>query len=173
MNELLYLNQQDRLFKEFGLVNLEKYKQNKIAIRWRIEQEVLNGKGQFKCGNLKCDESEGLKSWEVPFSYLEKEVKKVALVKLKLCSSCSVKLNYNKIKEEKRRKSRRIDDEKQESCHEDDVKRNRNEINDHEDGIVNENNVSDQESELWKAPITITQDQDDEDFDSYLNDMFM
>jgi protein FRA10AC1 len=51
-------------------------------MRWRIEKELVSGKGQFCCGNKKCDESEGLKTWEVNFGYIEHEVKKNALVKL-------------------------------------------------------------------------------------------
>lgn len=38
--------------------------------------------GQFICGNKKCSECEGLRSWEVNFAYLEDGQKKNALVKL-------------------------------------------------------------------------------------------
>ena len=53
-----------------------------IALRWRIEKEVVDGKGQFICGNKKCNEEEGLRSWEVNFAYMEHGEKKNALVKL-------------------------------------------------------------------------------------------
>lgn len=53
-----------------------------IALRWRIEREVVAGKGQFICGNKVCDERSGLKSWEVNFAYLEQGEKKNALIKL-------------------------------------------------------------------------------------------
>jgi protein FRA10AC1 len=52
-------------------------------MRWRTEQEVVNGKGQFSCGNKTCPESEGLRTWEVNFAYKEQEEKKNALVKLR------------------------------------------------------------------------------------------
>lgn len=52
-------------------------------MRWRTEQEVVNGKGQFSCGNKTCSESEGLRTWEVNFAYEEEEEKKNALVKLR------------------------------------------------------------------------------------------
>lgn len=51
-------------------------------MRWRTENEVITGKGQFICGNKRCSDEEDLRSWEVNFSYVEKEVKKNCLVKL-------------------------------------------------------------------------------------------
>lgn len=51
-------------------------------MRWRIDKEVLAGKGQFICGEKKCNSREGLKTWEVNFGYVEHGVKKNALVKL-------------------------------------------------------------------------------------------
>lgn len=51
-------------------------------MRWRIEKEVIVGKGQFECGNKKCNEKENLRSWEVNFGYVEHGEKKNALVKL-------------------------------------------------------------------------------------------
>ena len=52
-------------------------------MRWRTEQEVVNGEGQFSCGNKTCPEAEGLRTWEVNFAYREQEEKKNALVKLR------------------------------------------------------------------------------------------
>ena len=52
-------------------------------MRWRIEKEVLEGKGQFCCGAKRCPIRDGLKSWEVNFAYIEKGEKKNALVKLR------------------------------------------------------------------------------------------
>lgn len=53
-----------------------------IALRWRIDREVITSKGQFICGNKKCDIRTELKSWEVNFAYMENDEKKNALVKL-------------------------------------------------------------------------------------------
>lgn len=64
-------------------------------MRWRVEKEVVEGKGQFICANKKCDERKDLASWEVNFAYLEDGQKKNALVKLRLCPKCSDKLNYH------------------------------------------------------------------------------
>lgn len=55
----------------------------KIALRWRIEQEVIVGKGQFICGNKRCTSKEDLKTWEVNFAYIESGEKKNALVKIR------------------------------------------------------------------------------------------
>eukprot|EP00112_Aurelia_sp_Birch-Aquarium-sp1_P009026 Seg2012.3 transcript_id=Seg2012.3/GoldUCD/mRNA.D3Y31 product="Protein FRA10AC1-like" protein_id=Seg2012.3/GoldUCD/D3Y31 len=85
----------DKLFKEYCISDLSRYKENKFAMRWRTEKEVMEGKGQFTCGGRKCAEKEGLQSWEVNFGYVEHGVKKNALVKLRLCSNCSDKLNFH------------------------------------------------------------------------------
>ncbi|XP_058528036.1 protein FRA10AC1 isoform X2 [Ochotona princeps] len=73
----------DKLFKEYCIADLSRYKENKFGFRWRVEKEVISGKGQFFCGNKYCDEKEGLKSWEVNFGYVEHGEKKNALVKLR------------------------------------------------------------------------------------------
>ena len=52
-------------------------------MRWRIEKEVVDGKGQFICGNKKCQITDFLKTWEVNFGYVEQGEKKNALVKLR------------------------------------------------------------------------------------------
>ena len=41
----------DCLFKEYAISDLSLYKENKVALRWRMEGEVVEGKGQFVCGN--------------------------------------------------------------------------------------------------------------------------
>uniref|UniRef100_A0A6Q2WYC6 FRA10A associated CGG repeat 1 n=1 Tax=Esox lucius TaxID=8010 RepID=A0A6Q2WYC6_ESOLU len=79
----------DKLFKEYCIADLSRYKENKFGFRWRIEKEVVSGKGQFVCGNKRCEVEEGLKSWEVNFAYVEQGEKRNALVKLsKILLSC-------------------------------------------------------------------------------------
>uniref|UniRef100_A0A4W4GLK1 FRA10A associated CGG repeat 1 n=1 Tax=Electrophorus electricus TaxID=8005 RepID=A0A4W4GLK1_ELEEL len=73
----------DKLFKEYCIADLSRYKENKFGFRWRIENEVISGKGQFLCGNKRCERQEGLKSWEVNFAYVEHGEKRNALVKLR------------------------------------------------------------------------------------------
>jgi protein FRA10AC1 len=86
----------DKLFKEYAIADLSRYKENMVAMRWRVEKEVCEGKGQFVCGNKHCLRTEELTSWEVNFAYTEQEERKNALVKLRLCPKCSKKLNYHK-----------------------------------------------------------------------------
>lgn len=86
-----------KLFREYCICDLTRYKDNKIAMRWRCEEEVLSGKGQFTCGSKGCSE-EDLRSWEVNFTYAEDGTKKSALVKLRLCARCSDLLNYHSTK---------------------------------------------------------------------------
>lgn len=93
----------DKLFKEYCIADLILYKENKIALRWRTEKEVIIGKGQFICGNKKCTEENDLRTWEVNFAYTEHGSKKNALVKVRLCRNCSKKLNYHSKKREIKR----------------------------------------------------------------------
>lgn len=84
----------DKLFREFAIADLSFYQQGKLALRWRTEKEVLSGKGQFECAAKRCEVQRDLATWEVNFAYLEDNVKKNALVKLRLCPTCSDKLNF-------------------------------------------------------------------------------
>ena len=51
-------------------------------MRWRIEKEVCDGKGQFMCGNKHCDVNVSLRTWEMNFGYIEQGQKKNCLIKL-------------------------------------------------------------------------------------------
>uniref|UniRef100_A0A2A4J5W9 Protein FRA10AC1 homolog n=1 Tax=Heliothis virescens TaxID=7102 RepID=A0A2A4J5W9_HELVI len=93
----------DKLFKEYCICDLTRYKENKVALRWRIEKEVVLGKGQFQCGNKVCNNDDDLRSWEINFAYMEDNEKKNALVKLRLCPGCSDLLNYRSKKREVKR----------------------------------------------------------------------
>lgn len=97
----------DKLFKEYCIVDLSRYKENKVGMRWRTEQEVVLAKGQFVCGNKVCDAVRKLRTWEVNFAYVEGGEKKNALVKVRLCFECSYKLNYHHKRREVTRKKRK------------------------------------------------------------------
>ncbi|EDV58644.1 protein FRA10AC1 homolog [Drosophila erecta] len=122
-----------KLFKEYCIADLSRYKENKIALRWRTEQEVVTGTGQFQCGSRHCEERDNLRSWEVNFKYIEKGVPLNALVKVRLCPTHTDQLNYRtkkreckkqqrrqkkELRAEKKRKRRKLDD-KQKSSGED------------------------------------------------------
>ena len=82
----------DRLFKEYAIVDLSEFKSGRIGMRWRIEREVIQGKGQFICGARKCEQMGDLTSYEVPFRYKEQGEVKMELVKVRVCHSCAEKL---------------------------------------------------------------------------------
>lgn len=114
----------DKLFKEYCLADLSRYKEKKIGLRWRVEKEVISGKGQFSCGALKCDEKEGLQTFEVNFAYKEVGEHKNALVKLRLCPNCTKKMEkiYGKKKrkreqqeEEEKNKKQKLEADKKDS----------------------------------------------------------
>ena len=86
----------DKLFKEYCIADLSRYREQKIGMRWRVEKEVVTGKGQFSCGEKRCDATTRLASYEVHFGYREAGERKEALVKLRVCESCARKLNHGR-----------------------------------------------------------------------------
>ena len=150
----------DRLFKEYAIADLSRYKENKIALRWRIEKEVIEGKGQFACGNKHCQNRENLESWEVNFAYVEQGTKKNSLVKLRLCPGCSLKLNYHhkrKLwKKEKARKSKKSKEKeskkhrKSKHRHKDKLKRTSGEVTSKNDSSSESNESGDSDVESSK-----------------------
>uniref|UniRef100_A0A3Q2QBJ5 FRA10A associated CGG repeat 1 n=1 Tax=Fundulus heteroclitus TaxID=8078 RepID=A0A3Q2QBJ5_FUNHE len=117
----------DKLFKEYCIADLSRYKENKTLILARCfffnikhgcSSLLTQGRrhsGQFQCGNKVCSIEEGLKSWEVNFAYVEHGEKRNALVKLRLCPECSFKLNYHhKRKEVKVKRKRKMSEENEE-----------------------------------------------------------
>ncbi|KAI2658762.1 hypothetical protein H4Q32_016894 [Labeo rohita] len=159
---------------------------------------VLNYTGQFLCGNKRCENKEGLKSWEVNFAYVEQGEKRNALVKLRLCPECSFKLNYHHKRKEvtvkkrrrskenvdksvsKKSKSSRKHKRKDKRKH----KKRRKEYSsssseesqssdkDEESGEEEEEGPS--ESDHWRGPApTVEEKSREEEFDEYFEDMFL
>jgi len=90
----------EHLYKEYCIADLSKYREGKCGLRWRTEEEVKSGKGETTCGNQSCDATGTLGTYEVNFAYKEQKERKSALVKLRACSRCAVKLNWKKRKRE-------------------------------------------------------------------------
>eukprot|EP01105_Mastigella_eilhardi_P018490 TRINITY_DN4284_c1_g1_i1.p1 TRINITY_DN4284_c1_g1~~TRINITY_DN4284_c1_g1_i1.p1 ORF type:complete len:306 (+),score=87.13 TRINITY_DN4284_c1_g1_i1:36-920(+) len=84
----------DKLYREYCLADLSRYKTGQVGLRWRTEKEVMAGKGQFVCGAKACSATQQLASYEVMFAYKEDDEKKEALVKLRLCPECAKKLKF-------------------------------------------------------------------------------
>ena len=165
----------DKLFKEYCIADLSKYESQKIALRWRIESEVRKGKGQFICGSKACSETLLLCSWEVNFAYVEQNEKKNALVKVRLCPDCSIKLNMVK-------KVNKISKKKKKSKHK--KKRSRSRSNSSKEIDINTPEVAgsskDNEPDIetaenvWKGPAPETLVKSNEDqMDEFLDDLFL
>ena len=168
----------DRLFKEYCVGDLSRCEDKKIALRWRTEGEVKSGKGQFVCGEKRCKEGEMLSSWEVNFGYVEQGEKKNALVKIRLCPECSVRLNMvKKVKKVSKKKKRRSSSRKEGKR-----KRRRNVSSEERDEaessatVVEEETIVPEGSEknVWSgpAPETLVKSTNDQMAD-FLEEMFM
>lgn len=174
----------DKLFKEYCICDLSRYKENKVAMRWRIEKEVTEGKGQFTCANRKCEEREGMKTWEVNFGYMEHGDKKNALVKVRLCPDCSYRLNYHskkrEVKKEKKRKKenrkeRTKDEEEGESATSSSSLCDCGKDSCSSCSGGSSSSTSESATSHWKgsAPIIEEEKSKDEEFEDYLEDLFM
>ena len=192
----------DKLFKEYAIADLSRYKENKIAMRWRVKKEVCEGKGQFACGNKTCARSDELLSWEVNFSYAEQGESKNALVKLRLCPKCSKKLNYHKKnslwggkkgKEEKKKskKHRKRKAKGKLEKHSSGVTRSHDKDQDGDGGTEESGSSGDSEGEgpggseggvasspkgtdVWKKPAEVFLEKSQaEEFDDYFKDMLL
>ncbi|XP_053306944.1 protein FRA10AC1 [Spea bombifrons] len=175
----------DKLFKEYCIADLSRYKENKFGFRWRIEKEVIAGKGQFSCGNKRCDEKEGLKSWEVNFGYVEHEEKRNALVKLRLCPECSYKLNFHHRRKEVQPKKRKLQEDdgkpsrKRSKGSQTQEKSKRKETSSDKQEDSSETDEKDEEdaktdAEFWRGPHQEAEEKSrEEEFDEYFQDMFL
>lgn len=154
----------DRLFKEYCLCDLSRYKEKKIGMRWRTEKELVIGKGQFFCGNVHCATQKNLNTWEVLFGYVEHGQRKSALVKLRLCEKCSEKLHYGyKGKLKLKKKSVKL--------------RSKDDDDDQEVAVAEKegnHNVEANETEIWKQPVKEDVEPSKEDvFNEFLEDLFL
>lgn len=110
----------DRLNKEYCIGDLSRYKEKMYAFRWRTEKEVVDGNGQFACGNKACKKfvKKGLdeiSSFEVMFNYKEHGEKKSALVKIRVCEKCERKLNYHHKHKKSAKRKKKSKKEKREN----------------------------------------------------------
>jgi protein FRA10AC1 len=168
-----YYNQ---LFKEYCLGDFSRYKTGQVGLRWRIKDECINGKGQFICGNLKCERADDLKSWEVLFKYKERDEIKSELVKIRLCPKCTRKLFYKKRKfveeqtdnerESKRNKQQEPPDETNDA---------KDETTNHkEENVKNEDEEEEKIGNVWTEPVKLENEATiEEEMDAFLAEMFM
>uniref|UniRef100_A0A8D8ZQG0 Protein FRA10AC1 homolog n=1 Tax=Cacopsylla melanoneura TaxID=428564 RepID=A0A8D8ZQG0_9HEMI len=169
----------DKLFKEYCICDLSRYKHNQVAMRWQTESELCKGKGQFICGEKRCEEENKLRTWEVNFGYVEQGEKKNALVKLRLCPEHSSKLNYkHKRKEVKRQQKNRKKKHKTKSLEtteskEEEETKNEDEMNVEEGDESKDKTEEEEERNVWKGSVQDEEKTRDDDFDEYLDQLFM
>lgn len=160
----------DRLFKEYCLCDLSRYKEKKIGMRWRTEKELVVGKGQFYCGNVHCNAThEDLDSWEVLFGYVEHGQKKSALVKLRLCAQCSDRLHYGyKGKIALKKKNLKSKESKDTEINQN------NDATSTVDEDEGNSKVYSTESQIWKQPAKEEVEPSKEDvFEEFLEELFL
>ncbi|KAI9223751.1 folate-sensitive fragile site protein Fra10Ac1-domain-containing protein [Blastocladiella britannica] len=82
------------LYKEYALCDLSRWREGKIALRWRTRDEVMRGAGEKTCANVAaCARTDGLESYELPFQYRDPDGSaQQALVKARVCRKCARKL---------------------------------------------------------------------------------
>ncbi|CAL4133741.1 unnamed protein product, partial [Meganyctiphanes norvegica] len=169
----------DKLFKEYCICDLTRYKENQIGMRWRIEREVVSGKGQFSCGEKHCSINENLRSWEMNFGYVEHGIKKNALIKLRLCHDCSYQVNYShKRKEVTKNSKKRKGDRKQKKRKKHKHKREResesSSESSEEEAATSDPKDKNAGEDIWKGPAKILDEKSrEEEFDEYLEDLFL
>lgn len=173
----------DKLYKEYTICDLSLYKDNKVGFRWRTEKEVVSGKGQFSCSNKRCCEEEGLRSWEVNFSYMEAGERKQALVKTRLCADCSYMLNYHHKKKDvtgksvgkkfkKSHKHKKHKDKKEKKSKK--SKKHNKKRKEKETTTTVQSDSDAEDDHIWKKPLPVETDKTREDeFDAYFSGMFM
>jgi len=92
----------DKLFKTYCVCDLSRVEEARgedgrarVGMRWRTEDEVRRGKGQFTCAERRCERSDGLRTFECHFAYNERGERKSALVKVRACEACAKKLGVS------------------------------------------------------------------------------
>jgi protein FRA10AC1 len=176
----------DKLFKEYAITDLSRYKERLLALRWRTEKEVIVGKGQFICGSKHCEETVELASWEVNFGYVEHGEKKNSLVKVRLCDNCSKKLNScrkchrvskRKGKSKKRTKKKHSHKKRKYSKPSSDSQRQVSDSSSDSSDVEQSSSASTEthnEGNIWNEPVDVPQEKpQEEQFDDYFKDMFL
>lgn len=181
----------DKLFKEYCVCDLTYYKLNKVALRWRTDKEVVEGKGQFRCGDKHCHDTSGLRSWEVNFCYVEHGESRSCLVKLRLCAGCSRKLNHrHRRKEVTRGRSRACKRQKEVSNERSHSSKKRKRSSGSSDEKVDSGNRSvpaepepakqdcaspqAASTDIWRQPAPVTEQKTTEqEMDEFLSELFL
>jgi len=154
-------------------------------MRWRVENEVVTGKGQFVCGARKCEVRDKLRTWEVNFGYIEFEVKKNALIKCRLCFECSYKLNYHhkrkeltkkkkKSKKNKKKRSSSTSSSSDDQFDKEENKKAKNKEREQKEKKELEEKIDKQSKDVWSKPAEKEDEKSRNDvLDDFLGDLFL
>ncbi|CRG98472.1 conserved protein, unknown function [Plasmodium relictum] len=104
-NSLLQ-NYYNSICNKYVICDLTRYREAKIGLRWRTEEEIIKGKGHIICSSKKCNNTD-LKTYEFLFEYIEGGEKKETNVNVRACMDCAYKLHYRKIKEYLKKKEKK------------------------------------------------------------------
>ncbi|XP_041670866.1 protein FRA10AC1 isoform X2 [Cheilinus undulatus] len=155
----------DKLFKEYCIADLSRYKENKFGFRWRTENEVINGKGV-------CPEC----SLKLNYHHKRKEVK--AKTKTKRLSE------NTEPPKKKKKKRKRASSHSKKHKHKDKHKRHRDRSSSSSSSEKSQNSDKDSEAgdergdqsgaDHWRGPAPAVEEKSrEEEFDDYFEDMFL
>ncbi|KJP84972.1 hypothetical protein AK88_05395 [Plasmodium fragile] len=105
-NNSLLQKYYNSICNKYVVCYLSGYKEKKIGLRWRTEDEIVSGKGHMICSANDCDNTD-LKTYEFLFRYDEGGIQKETKVKLRACMECAYKINYGEIKKYLKKKSKK------------------------------------------------------------------
>ncbi|XP_075468914.1 protein FRA10AC1 homolog isoform X2 [Ascaphus truei] len=139
----------DKLFKEYCIADLSKYKENKFGFRWRVEKEVFSGKGL-------CPEC----SYRLNFHHRRREVQP-NVTKGQEEEGEPARKKSKISRSQKKKKSKDSSTDKQDDAGE-------------KDTDDNEDDEGTSDADFWKGSNQETDEKSrEEEFDEYFQDMFL
>ncbi|XP_072229233.1 protein FRA10AC1 isoform X2 [Leuresthes tenuis] len=156
----------DKLFKEYCIADLRRYKENKFGFRWRTENEVVSGKGL-------CPEC----SFKLNYHHKRKEVKAKTKKIRGISEENQEPLTKKKKKKKKKRSSSHSKKHKQKRHRDGSTSSSSSESgsqNSDKDGEAGNEQDDQSEADHWRGPApTVEEKSREEEFDEYFEDMFL
>ncbi|XP_045924877.1 protein FRA10AC1 isoform X2 [Micropterus dolomieu] len=153
----------DKLFKEYCIADLSRYKENKFGFRWRTENEVVSGKGL-------CPEC----SFKLNFHHKRKEVK--AKTKTKRLSEENQEPSQKKKKRKRsssKSKKHKNKQKRHRDCSASSSSSDESQDSD-KDSEAGEKPEDLSEADHWRGPAPAVEEKSrEEEFDEYFEDMFL
>ncbi|XP_050922259.1 protein FRA10AC1 isoform X2 [Lates calcarifer] len=153
----------DKLFKEYCIADLSRYKENKFGFRWRTENEVVSGKGL-------CPEC----SFKLNYHHKRKEVK--VKTKTKRLSQENQEPPQKKKKKKRTRSSSHSKKHKHKRHRDRSTSSSSSEesLNSDKDSEAEDEPEGQSEADHWRGPAPAVEEKSrEEEFDEYFEDMFL